>query len=373
MQADDILFQRERIPPKAFGLLSDAQLKSLDLKKFCSQQILYCIRGGIGDDKTIQRRLSALSSEQLVAISKMEQVDVFRFFPMSWFKNLSFSKMTRKQIDWIFCNREISKNEQKQRIAIVNPKAINEQLSELNRYFLCNLSDTQIRHLDYSKIGKLQMENIFSSDNPKEEIARRIALVPSRFIQLILKETKDQFLLYFTKEQIFSLDSEQINSIYSYWKLTEHQGREIIVKLPVYAIDALIYYGFFDVLNHITRKQLSEIDVQNIPERYLTLLFPPLNPAKFFQDCEYFLQISKGENLHIYQNRVGGGVTFITDTNIKKIIEQRKDTCLKNFKILKNEQFAKIKNKVSPEVLEFLERSNECQFSIILERSKSIA
>lgn len=364
MPTKDILEISDKLPAGAFGLLTDDQVKELDFSKLSTEQIIKCIRGGIDDQKTIQRRFSILSPQQLSVVFQVVEDEVLSHFPIASVGNLPVAVMTKQQLESLFCNFRIPEGEQRQRVTMLSSDAINSILPKLDRDFLLLLSDDHIRGLDYSKVEKEQLGDIFCSWKLGEkEKARKTALIPPHAMRLVVKIANRELLKSLTQEQILaldldSLDNEQIENIFFYWSLQDKENKAKISILPVPSINGMIHRGFFDVLKYISDEQLSQIDLQNIPPEHLNTLFPTLDPANWHPGHTYSIKPNfQGRNKHDWEQvtSTGSSYTSLDEREVAQIIEQRKAQCQKNFQILsQHEQFAAIRGKISPEILVFL-------------------
>lgn len=323
-----------------------------------------CIKGGINDKDTIQRRFSLLSPQQLAIIFEQEKYNALPFasFPTASFGNLPVGMMTEEQIKEMFCSIHILENERKERIAMLSVETINAILPKLDHEFLFLLSDDQVRGLDYSRIDKQHFERIFCSVRlDLKQRCHRIGLIPLQSVTKLVRIAEADSLNRLTQEQLASLDFDlldknQVEKIFFNWSLSDEKKQERIANLPMQAIQKLIQHGFYCFLKYLSDIQLRGLDLKNIPDEYLEELFPSLEPAHLFYDHFYSVRMIVGGVEHEWVKRTAHATDRIVydDNTLRREILRRKAMCEKNYRILTSQQFADIRGKISPKVLEVL-------------------
>lgn len=354
--SEEIIPGDPKFPTIAYGWLSDIQIEGLDFSMLSSEQIENCIRNGRNDKKTIQRRFSILSTQQLTIAVKTVQSNIWRFFPIECLEKLPTSEMTSQQIEELFWDSDIQEDES-DRIKRASPEFINRILSNLAGDLLFKLSDIQIQKLDYTKIDKKQAVNIFLTKKTSRERKRTFSLVSPKCIEKLLEIIGVKLLPYLTEEHILSIDQEYINNYILNISFKKKEYREIAINLPSEIINAWIARGLFELFKFIPLAQISNINLENVPSTYLYALFPSIDPAKFFPGFTYAVKWELYNTLHKYKHPFLRGFELTTPAMIE-ILRKRKKICRDNYLSLAEGQFEIIKAKLTHEVVEFLECSN---------------
>jgi hypothetical protein len=167
-------------------LISDDQLKGLDLSKLTVDQFNKII------DELSSFRIYLISDDQL--------------------KRLDLSKLKENLIRKMF-NEANSLNENKRRFALLPVDLVNKILDKLCTSQMNLISDDQLKGLDFSKLTKNHIEQMFDRTNGLSENKRRFALLPVDQINKIL-DILDNY-------QMSLISDDQLKGLY-FSKLTEN-------------------------------------------------------------------------------------------------------------------------------------------------------
>ena len=148
----------KKLPPEALLLLTDEQLKSIQLSSLSDSQINYIINFGGSE------RVAVLDSSQVQDFLEENKTDELPRFlsqlSVQHWKDLKLSKFIKFQIGKLFDN--CGGEEARRRFALINPSEIQAALEADSLYKeLLIISDEQYRALKFSKLSNKQISQLF--------------------------------------------------------------------------------------------------------------------------------------------------------------------------------------------------------------------
>ncbi len=294
---------------------------SLHYMYFCQEEVPYS-----------DAKLALMEDEQLITIP----IEVLKYTNLEIF-SLRLLQIFQNRQDLVnelpLYNQESPLQSPAALLPLLPAETIHATADRLPAKIFALFDIHQCQRLDFSRLSP---EQILHSMNgyfiDKDKIQKRVSLV--------------------SEEQILSMGKEKMKEAFLGSSLEPSDiQKNIITALSPPVIDEMIRLELFEVLKYIIDEQLSQIHLQSIPQKSIDFLFPTLDITKLYSG-DYSAKDFGGKITHIYKTSFGEVQS--SDESVANSINQAKEICQKNFRLISPTQFALIKDKLDLEILDFL-------------------
>lgn len=241
LSARDICKHKDHIPDAAFYFFANAQIQNLKLSEMLTSQNTALF---FGLNKAEKRARLALFNEQDIVDAihkKLLAGDILKLLEDEHVKKLKLSQLNKDQADIIFCWKKDS-NQDENRFKAYNAEDVQNAIEAgtiYTEYQLKLLSEEQFKGIQFSKLSKKTIENIFPWTKDNRAHRLKFAHIDSAEIQASLNKNllNDYQVKLISIEQMKGFDfsamsQKTINMIFpdysvdylreknSYWRAT---------------------------------------------------------------------------------------------------------------------------------------------------------
>lgn len=214
LSPQELEYYASQIPAGACALVSDAQLKGLNLTKFSSWQ-LDCMLRASGGEETLTRRLELLSQTQRDALGKHLKTPLRQH--VVDYSTLALHSLSPLEIEALLQSDTIcDKSLTAERFHQIPPKEVAAAIHKINHpWYLTYLSEEQVKALDFSKLSAKKIGDLVSWIDSDQKKRAKIRHIPIREIPRLIHRRKcdgsEIEIKHLTDEQLRVVDFKLVD------------------------------------------------------------------------------------------------------------------------------------------------------------------
>jgi len=347
----------EQIPGTFLTLVTDEQLKELDLSKVSKDQVEELF--GYVDGNTEVQRFALLTTEQVQSILFKLEGKYIRLISDVQLPQLDLSGLSKNRIEELF--RYVDDQEEYQRFALLTTKQVQSILTKLEGRYIRYISDKQLSQLDLSGLSKNRIEELFRYVDDQQEY-QRFALLTTKQVQSILTKLEGRFIRYISDKQLPELDlsglsKNRIEELFRY--IDDEQEYQRFALLTTKQVQSILSKLEGRFIRYISDKQLPQLDLSGLSKSRIEELFRYVDDEREYQR---FALLTTEQVQSILTKLEGRFIRYISDKQLPQLDLSRLSKSrieelfryvdgieeYRRFKLLSLEQRQAIKNYLRP-------------------------
>jgi hypothetical protein len=277
---------------------------------------------------------------------------IFTLITDNQLKQLNLTNVNENQINKLFCY--IDGKEEKRRFALLSIRQVQDILGKLGEYQLKLISDNQLNKLDLKDVPADRLQKLFCYIDGKEE-KRRFASLPSAQVQVILEKLGEYQLKLISDDHLKELDlsglsPEKLQKLFCYIDGKEEKRRFACV--PVDQVQVVLGKLGEYQLGLISDEQFKKLNLSSLSMEKINLLFPTFSKEsiRLEHKGKHYSFSSTYKNGKLTVNEQVG----ISEKEVERISAERKRINSAKLALLSSTQIMHIRDKLTQENLELI-------------------